>query len=392
MPAQRLLTSVIAALLLVVCCGAPSLAVDAEHRAKADAAIKKAHAWLKSQQSDQGAWSPKYGPAVTGLVVAGMLAGEHPDAADPAVKKAVDYILAHQKPDGGIYDNILGNYNTSICLMALGRLPDQQAVAPVIKKAQDYLRNLQWAGQIDPEGKPIDENHRWYGGAGYGGHGRPDLSNTATMIAGLHDSGLVCTDPAYVRAMSFISQLQGAKSNTEFGDQIEPGGGFIYSVSQAKDKIDQLESKAGAIVDSAGKSRLRTYGSMTYAGFMSYLYAELDRDDSRVTDAYNWLRRNYTLQQNPGLIDDPDTSQDERRQGYFYYLHMLARALHAWGDPVLIDADGHKHDWANELIDKLISLQSSDGHWVNADHDRWAESDPNLDTAYAVLALQYALQ
>jgi squalene-hopene/tetraprenyl-beta-curcumene cyclase len=192
--------------------------------------------------------------------------------------------------------------------------------------------------------------------------------------------------------MTFIAQLQGSKANTEFADQIEPGGGFIYSVSTSKDKITELESKAGTLVDSTGKSRLRTYGSMTYAGFMSYLYAELDREDPRVQDAYNWIRHNYTLDQNPGMVDDPETPQDERRQGYYYYLHMLARALHAWGDPVILDAAGKQHDWANDLIDKLTSLQKDDGRWVNDDHDRWAESDPNLDTAYAILALQYALQ
>ncbi|QNN22099.1 hypothetical protein HED60_07380 [Planctomycetales bacterium ZRK34] len=392
MTAPRLFASTLAAALLMATLAAPSFALDAEHRAKAEAAIAKATAWLKSQQSAEGSWSPKYGPAVTGLIVAGMLDGQNPDPTDPALAKAIDYILAHQKPDGGIYDQILGNYNTSICLMALGRLPDQDKVAPNIKKAQDYLRNLQWAGQEDPDGETIDPDHRWYGGAGYGGHGRPDLSNTATMIAGLHDSGLVCTDPAYVRAMSFISQLQGTKTNTKFGDQIEPGGGFIYSVSQGKDKMDQLETKAGTVVDSTGKSRLRTYGSMTYAGFMSYLYAELDRDDSRVQDAYNWLRRNYTLQQNPGMVDDASTQQDERRQGYYYYMHMLSRALNAWGDPTITDADGNKHNWPNELIDKLVSLQKSDGHWINDDHPRWAEADPNLATAYAILALQHALQ
>lgn len=391
MSAQRLLTWAIAVTLLFTA-AAPSFAIDPDHRAKAAAALDKAQAWLKTRQNDDGSWSPKYGPAVTGLVVAGLLSDQQPDTADPAVRKGLDYILANQKDSGGIYDQILANYNTSICLMALGRVPDRSRVQSNIKKAQDFLRNLQWAGQDDPKGRTIDEDHRWYGGAGYGGHGRPDLSNTATMIAGLHDSGLVCTDPAYLRAMSFIQQLQGSKANTDFGDRIEPGGGFIYAASKGKDNMAELESKAGTIVDSTGKSRLRTYGSMTYAGFMSYLYAELDRDDPRVQDAYRWIRRNYTLDQNPGMVDDPDTAQDERRQGYYYYLHMLARALHAWGDPVITDADGRQHDWANELIDKLVSLQKEDGRWINDDHDRWAEADPNLATAYAVLALQYALQ
>jgi squalene-hopene/tetraprenyl-beta-curcumene cyclase len=114
---------------------------------------------------------------------------------------------------------------------------------------------------------------------------------------------------------------------------------------------------------------------------MSYLYTRLERDDPRVADAYQWIRHNYKLDENPGV----------GQQGYYYYLHLMSRALSAWGEPIVETADGVKHDWANELIDKIATLQRPDGSFLN-EQDRWMEGDPNLVTAYVVLALQHALQ
>jgi squalene-hopene/tetraprenyl-beta-curcumene cyclase len=254
---------------------------------------------------------------------------------------------------------------------------------------------LQWSNQDDPSGVKITETHPFYGGAGYGHSGRPDMSNTQIMLEGLYDSGLDCNDPAFKRAIVFITRCQGTAANKEFGDKIVPDGGFIYATSKDKDHIGVPTTNAGEeTVDIPGlgqQSRLRTYGSMTYAGFKSYLYAQLDRNDPRVTDAFGWIRRNYTLDQNPGLRNNPATPTDERLQGYFYYLLTFSRALDAWGEPSIKTADGKTHNWSNDLVDKLVSLQQKDGTWVNT-ADRWMEGDTNLTTAYAVLALEHAMK
>jgi len=381
-----------------------ALALDAAHRDKAHDVADRAAAYLMKQQNDDGSWAPKPGPGVTALVVAGLLRTNNAKPSDPAVAKAIDYVISRQKDDGGIYDSMLGNYNTSIALMMLGQLEQTDRIQQVVKRAQDYLRGLQWHNQQDPTGTKIAEDHPWFGGAGYGNKGRPDLSNTATMIAGLRDSGLDCKDPAYLRAMAFVTSLQGAKANTRYGDQIVPDGGFIYATSENKDAIGKLQSYAvpDTTTDAFGKSRLRTYGSMTYAGFMSYLYAQLDREDPRVLDALNWIKRNYTLDHNPGMGDIESTEQDERFQGYYYYLHLFARALSAWtrGEPRGVEADpdtttitladGEKRDWANDLIARIAELQKDDGRFENV-HDRWMESDPVLCTAYALNALGHTL-
>ena len=377
-----------AACVLVSVLGAQARALDDGHWRQADAAVERGIAYLRTTQNDDGSWSPQPGPAITALVVSVML--DRPDISshDPAVEKALTYILGKQKEDGGIHDGILENYNTAICLSALARVKDRPEAAEAIAKGQAFLGKLQWSDQPDPTGRPVDASHPFYGGAGYGSHGRPDMSNTQIMLEGLYDSGLSCDDPVFQRALVFITRCQGTESNKEFGNKIEPDGGFIYATSVDKDQIGVAQSQAGEeTVDVAGAavSRLRTYGSMTYAGFKSYIYANLSRDDPRVVDAYNWIRRNYTVEGNPGM---PDNRDDE---GYFYYLMTMSRALDAWGATVIETQDGVQRDWANDLIAKLVVTQNADGSWLNT-ASRWMENDPNLVTAYSLIALQHAME
>jgi squalene-hopene/tetraprenyl-beta-curcumene cyclase len=363
---------------------APTLAIDDAHFKKADAAVKRGIAFLRKTQAEDGSWTAQPGPAITALALRAMLEDPDTKADDPAVTKAIEYILGKVRPDGGIHGGMLENYNTAICLSALAKVNNRPGASEAIKKAQDYLRGLQWAGQQDPHGKTIDESHAFFGGAGYGKDGRPDMSNTQIMLEGLYDSGLDCNDPAFQRALVFITRCQGTAANKEFGDKIARDGGFVYATSQSKDKIGVVESKAGEeSID--GAARARTYGSMTYAGFKSYVYAQLDRNDPRVTDALTWIRKHYTLDENPGM---PELA---KHQGLYYYYMTFSRALDAWGEPTLTTADGQKRDWANDLIDKVTSLQREDGSWVN-DADRWMEGDPNLVTAYSLIALQHAMR
>jgi squalene-hopene/tetraprenyl-beta-curcumene cyclase len=117
---------------------------------------------------------------------------------------------------------------------------------------------------------------------------------------------------------------------------------------------------------------------MTYAGLKSMIYAGLERDDPRVKAAYQWIRRHYTLEENPGMGP----------QGLYYYYHTFAKALGAVGEVRITDADGKPHDWRAELAAELISRQQPDGSWVNS-NTRWLEGDPNLVTGYSLLALSY---
>ena len=379
-----------AAVAVLIGLAQPARAIDTAHETKARAAIQQGVAYLKSTQGDDGSWTPQPGPAITAMAVTAMINSGLVPTDDPQVEKALAYILAHVRDDGGIHAGILGNYNTSICLTALDLFRDRPGMEQTIKNAQDYLRGIQWDGQTDPNGKLVDESHPFYGGAGYGNHGRPDMSNTQMMLQGLYDSGLDCKDPAFTRAIVFISRCQGIDSNELLGDLIEKDGGFIYATSINKGLIGVPESKANPdemdeALKGAPVSGLRTYGSMTYAGFKSYLYAQLDRNDPRVVAALGWIGRNYTLDKNPGMPAAID------QQGLYYYYMTFARTLDAYGQTTLTTADGVNHDWANDLIDALTSRQKPDGSWTN-DADRWMEGDPNLVTCYALIALQAAVE
>ena len=125
----------------------------------------------------------------------------------------------------------------------------------------------------------------------------------------------------------------------------------------------------------------RSYGSITYAGCKSLLNAGLSRDDPRVKDALGWISLHFTFDENPGL----------GQQGYYYYLHAMARALHASQENTLRDAAGRDRAWRAELIDALVARQRGDGSWKN-DVERWEEAKEPLATIYAVLALEEALK
>jgi len=380
------------AALLMAVVATPASAIDDAHREQANAQIDKGIAFLRSTQNGDGSWSPDYGPAITALCVRVML--DHPEIGpdDPTVAKGVAYILKHANADGSIArGDLLTNYNTAIAVAALTRI-DTPEVNDRVKRAVAYLKGLQWQeGMTDPDGKKITKDHPFYGGTGYGGSGRPDLSNMHMTMMAWEDAGVAADDPAVQRAMTFINRLQGVKENEYWApDTIIQDGGFIYSTSINKDHIGTPESKASPELMKAletGKAEhaigLRSYGSMTYAAFKSMVYANLAKDDPRVKAAWGWIGKNYTLEQNPGM------PESHKYHGYFYYFMTFARALDAWGEDTIKTGDGER-DWANDLTAKLGELQREDGSWVN-EADRWNEGDANMVTAFAVIALQEAV-
>ena len=126
---------------------------------------------------------------------------------------------------------------------------------------------------------------------------------------------------------------------------------------------------------------LRSYGSMTYAGLLALIYAQVDAQDTRVQSAKDWASRHWSLDENPGMGPE----------GLYYFFNVLAKCLQAAGDDTLTLPDGRTVVWREEVVRKLVSLQRPDGFWVN-ENNRWWEADPNLVTAYTLLALAAALQ
>ena len=355
-------------MMLVVMAGLNfATAARAADQAAIKAAIDRATAYLvETGQADDGSFSPQVGPAVTALAVAGLVKSGTPADA-PAVQKAITYLLSFKQPNGGIHppESLVSNYETAITMMALAACNTDGKYDADIKAAEAFVKGLQWDNGEGPG--PSDPA---YGGAGYGKKNRPDLSNTAFLIEALRSTGVGEDDPAIQRALVFVSRtqnLEGPDNTLPFAAK-NPDGGFYYTPAAGG------ESQAGT----TPAGGLRSYGSMTYAGLKSMVFAGLSKDDPRVKAAITWLGKHYTFEENPGLGD----------AGLYYYFHTAARALDVLGEETFSDAQGVAHPWRSELADALIRRQQDDGSWIN-ENPRWMEGDPNLVTAYALLALSY---
>lgn len=335
-------------------------------------------------QSDDGGFSGATGAAVTGLCVRAIL--EHRPAAvktDPVVKDALKFIETMVQPDGGIYE--IGskhrNYETStsvLALVAANKAADQagneshRKYDSILSRAEAFLKDIQW-----DESEGITPADPAYGGAGYGSHSRPDLSNTSFMLDALHELGNEADDESIQKALRFVARTQNLAppegvqdvNDTAHADEVGDGG-FYYTPAAGG------QSQAGDTADGG----LRSYGSMTYAGLKSMIYAGLTPDDPRVEAALSFIRKNYALDTNPGMGP----------QGLYYYYHTFAKALDVAGIEVVDAEGGIVHDWREDLVNTLEASQQEDGSWVNRQSDRWMEGDRQLVTAYSLLALAHA--
>lgn len=326
----------------------------------------KAIRYLRLTQGRDGSWTSPNAPGITALCVSALLETGVP-ADDEVVAKGFEFLLSLQQKDGGIYHPTTThrNYETSITLMALTSANTDGRYDEVIERAKKFLKGLQW--DEDEEQKPEDPG---YGGAGYGGHQRPDLSNTSFLIEALKKAGVKEDDPAMKKALTFVSRCQNLETehnNTPFASKVDDGG-FYYTPAAGGTSQAGMTKNGG----------LRSYASMTYAGLKSMIYAGLEKDDPRVKAGVAWLRRHYSLKENPGLGP----------MGLFYYYNTFAKTLSVLGEDEFEDADGNKHNWRAELVETLGEKQRPNGSWMNK-ADRWQEGDPNLVTAYALLALSH---
>ncbi len=336
-------------------------------------AIDKGLAFLKEQQKPEGWFSTPDYPAISGLALTAFLRdteGRYTKDKSGVITKGVDYLLSCTHPDGGIYkkEDLL-NYNTSVAMMTL-LAADESKYNDLLRKGREFLVK----SQHHLEGDPHD------GGIGYGDDNKhSDLSNMVMALEAMHATqhlkgvevaaGL---DLDWKAAVGFIQRCQNLpeynKEPYASGDEKNKGG-FIYYPGK---------SQAGKMELPDGKTALRSYGSISYDGLLSYIYSDVKRDDPRVQAVFEWLQKNYTLDENPGM----------GMQGRYYYYNTIAKALATYGADKLALPDGRKVDWKLDLAKKLLDLQKPDGSWSNTDSGRWWEKDPVLVTSYAVMALE----
>ena len=333
--------------------------------------------WLnKEQNRSSGNWGIEEYPALTGLAVRSFLGHPSPQVLKKYAKTlegGLGFIRSKVQSDGGIYGKGLASYNTSICLMALMQHKDQQDEA-IIQAARKFLINQQ--SDFDNKG---ESDNVFDGGVGYGSRwAHSDLSNTHLAMEALFYAKKTYqskegegVDLDWDAAITFVSKCQNLPSTNKekwVSDHQDDRGGFVYFPGS---------SMAGERQNTNGSIALRSYGSMSYAGLLSFIYAEMDSQDPRVLAVKDWLTNHYTIKENPGMGP----------QGLFYYYHTMAKALTLSGITTISDEQGVSKDWRKELALHLLNLQSKDGSWIN-DNGRWWEKDPVLVTSYALLTLE----
>ena len=348
------------------------------------AAIRRGTDYLLSKQLPDGSWIQH--PAVTGLSIMALYNSEtesNRKERAAAIKKGVAFIKKFLQKDGSIWmadqEREYPNYTTAVALCALATVNDPEDEA-IMRKARKFLLKSQ----------VTDKKSKNFGGIGYGksGPGNPDLSNTQWALEALHltdyldnetnaknSEDIRISDQAWKNAVQFLSKLQHCPETNDATwvakNKKDPNyGSFVYKTDESKASM-KLGDKKG----------LRGYGSMTYAGLKSMIYAKLKKDDPRVKAAVEWGANNYDLTKNPGMGDE----------GHYYYLHTFAKAYSVLGEDTVTTPDGEKHLWRVDLIKEILNNQKSKGEWFNEKSGRWWESVPELVTAYSLIALETAL-
>ncbi len=341
-------------------------------------AIDRGLQYLEGKQAPGGYWSQAEYPALTGLCLTAFMrdpSGRIKAKPPLCVKKGYEYLLKNVKPDGGIYVHDLSNYNTSVCMMALV-VAYNPSYEPVLRKARNFLAGLQ------DESADGGGDAKYAGGIGYGGSsGHSDITNTMYALEAIYYTRFLASDkgrdhsgvkkldwPAAIRFIERCQNLPGSNDQPWASGDAQNKGGFVYFPGK---------SMAGEMKLPSGRTALRSYGSASYSGLLSYIYADMRRDDPRVKMAYDWLMKNYTLDENPGMGP----------AGLYYYYHTMAKALSTYGTDKISLPGGKIVDWRKQLALKLLNLQREDGSWGN-ENGRWWERDPVLVTSYSVMTLE----
>lgn len=355
----------------------PPAPIDLSFANEIQNAIDRGLASLLRSQNSNGWWSTQDHVAPTALVLTAFMGeptGRFRTNLPPSLAKGYEFILGSVKPDGSIYRTTLINYNTSISMVALAT-SGNSAYDERLRRGREFLIRSQ-----TDLGEPGTADSPYDGGVGYGDkYAHSDMNNTLTALEALYytrylnagEGAVGKKDVNWDAVVKFLQNCQNLPSHNRLpwaSDDVRHKGGFVYYPGH---------SMAGAETNAVtGRVALRSYGSISYAGLLSYIYADLKREDPRVIAVLDWLRSNYTLDENPGM----------ELQGLYYYLHLMTKALNIARVESLELKDGRTIQWRREVAMRLINLQQRDGSWANT-NGRWWEKDPNLVTAYAIQSL-----
>lgn len=338
----------------------------------AAASVQRGLAYLESKQRENGSWADEDYPAMTAFGLWVFAQSTHSNKT-AICSNAAKFVTSCIQADGGIYRQPsfflraggLSTYNTAICMTSL-YVYDKTAYSQQILAARKFMTGNQLLGDSAQAGG------FGYDKPGKGWSGRPDLSNTAWTLNAMRTTQSLedgrpkaeQVDIDWVATEGFLKKLQNQ-------DQDDPDnfGGFGY---------EKGGSRGGSATNKDGIVTLRGYGSMTYAGLESMVFAQVGKGDPRVVSALKWASRHWSVDENPGMGN----------KGLFYYYNIMSKALSiSCGDTIPVEK-GEPIAWKAQLVSKLASIQREDGSWINKDNTFW-EGNPVLATEYAVLALEY---
>jgi len=375
----------------------PEYPVSLSLQHEARAALDRAYEWLRAHQHEDGHWSnPKF-PALTALPVWALIrSGE--ESTEP-INNGVAYIKRCVHDNGAIFvepsekkrGGGLSNYNTAISMVALHETGRADLV-PIVQRARAFVARSQF----------LSPDNLYHGGMGYDAQTDreyTDLSNSyiayeamrlTESVEDLRPADQERVDLDWDAALQFVQSVHNHPDYNDrpwVSDAPSEIGGFVYHPDQ---------TRAGTYTDEDGIVRFRSMRGMTYAGLLSYIYADVDRNDPRVKATVDWAANHWSLEANntPSGGDAAYDTNDER-EGLFYLYNVMSKGLAAYGQNEFKPSNRPAFNWREDLVKKLVSMQRIDpetghGYWVN-EVSRYWEGDPVLVTSYAVIALQIAL-
>lgn len=324
--------------------------------------------WFASTQNFDGSWSASVG--VTGFVVI-CFTGAGYDYTNRTVQNALGHLRNfYNSATGSVADTFL-NYETAISLIAMSAAGDPEDADKLPKMAK-FLERLQFS-----DDSIYNKTEPWYQGGWPNNAGIPDLSNSqfailAFMTAQLLVEDYTVPDKVWTNSSAFtnicqnwpdVNYLPWAHNITlpSHGD-----GGFVYNGYRSRTPL--------------GEEFFESYGSITAAGYFSYLVTGNDGRQPEVAAARAWMDFEYNLELNPRLVGT----------GLYYYLWTQTRALAMSPQDWVVDGSGKLHDWRAEVADVFMGLQMSNGAWPGNPQVGWREEEPEIAGIYAILSMQAA--
>lgn len=319
---------------------------------RVDRALERGMKRLRAMQADDGSFEPEERKEVCRVALTSMalwaLGEPEPLGLDAArARKAAAFLLAKQTESGGIYEpsNGLPVYTSGVAARALRTLGNVDGW-PELGAARSKVELFVYRSAA-PESFVDTEAHAAVG-----------PSRARVEAQRLLSEGKV-SDAATRKALEFLARCD-------------------VDLSRSPARLRQPQEQRAAF----------EIGAFDYEDLLPMVYLELTPEQQIVLRARKALESRYTPNKNPDLTARyGEQGFLEGKQGKFYYWLNVARTMTTMSEPVLVTADGVRHDWASEIAAQLVGAQRGDGAWINSEA-RWWEGEPGITTAYAVLALK----